>query len=125
MSNKENQGILHKDQEELQHYEKAQWNFRLRQSYPSIADDQKWHTDYQLRLDASELIDKTILKYRFASELGSQKYSFARMGQKKKKQPRRTHAKLAVARFDTLAKYQNDEADRVLEELQEQAKNNL
>ncbi|EER44267.1 conserved hypothetical protein [Histoplasma capsulatum H143] len=41
------------------------------------------------------------------------------------KQPQGTHAKLATARFDTLAEDQDAETERVLNELQEQARKNL
>ncbi|EGC42290.1 conserved hypothetical protein [Histoplasma capsulatum var. duboisii H88] len=78
--------------------------------------------DYQLRLDAGELIDK---RYQnIVLQVNSQAKNTG-LREWVKKQPQGTHAKLATARFDTLAEDQDAETERVLNELQEQARKNL
>ncbi|KKK14903.1 hypothetical protein P175DRAFT_0502088 [Aspergillus ochraceoroseus IBT 24754] len=78
--------------------------------------------DYQLRLDAGELVDK---RYQnIVLQVNSQAKNTG-LREWVKKQPQGTHAKLATARFDTLAEDQDAETERVLNELQEQARKNL
>ncbi|KAL4902042.1 hypothetical protein BDW74DRAFT_158958 [Aspergillus multicolor] len=77
---------------------------------------------YQLRIDAGELIDK---RYQnMVLQVNSQAKNTG-LREWVKKQPQGTHAKLATARFDTQAEDQDAETERVLNELQEQAKKNL
>lgn len=78
--------------------------------------------DYQLRLDAGELIDN---RYQnIVLQVNSQATNTG-LRAWLKRQPRGTHAKLAVARFDTLAEDPDAESERVLTELQDQARVNL
>lgn len=78
--------------------------------------------DYQLRLDAGELIDG---RYRnIVLQVNSQAKNTG-LREWVKKQARGTHAKLATVRFDTLADDKNTETERVLNELQDQARKNL
>ncbi|KAJ5517481.1 hypothetical protein N7527_009041 [Penicillium freii] len=78
--------------------------------------------DYQLRLDAGELIDNQYLN--IVLQVNSQAKNTG-LREWLKKQPRGTHAKLASARFDKLAEDQDAEAERVMNELQEAARKNL
>ncbi|KAJ5086933.1 hypothetical protein NUU61_008240 [Penicillium alfredii] len=78
--------------------------------------------DYQLRIDAGELIDN---RYQnIVLQVNSQAKNTG-LREWVKKQPRGTHTKLATARFDTLAGDQAAETERALSELQEQARKNL
>ncbi len=78
--------------------------------------------DYQLRLDAGELIDNRYLN--IVLQVNSQAQNTG-LREWLKKQTRGTHAKLATARFDTLAEDQDAEAERVMNKLQESASKNL
>ncbi|KFY52756.1 hypothetical protein V496_08205 [Pseudogymnoascus sp. VKM F-4515 (FW-2607)] len=78
--------------------------------------------DYQLRLDAGELVDNRYLN--IVLQVNSQaKHTGLR--EWVKKQAQGTHAKMATARFDKVAKDQEAEADTVMNEPQETARNSL
>lgn len=78
--------------------------------------------DYQLRLDAGELVDNRYLN--IVLQVNSQARN-TNLREWVKKQAQGTHAKLATVRFDKLAKVQEAEADRAMNELQETARNSL
>lgn len=75
-----------------------------------------------LRLDAGELIDG---RYRnIVLQVNSQAKNTG-LREWVKKQAQGTHSKLAKASFDTQAKDQDAETERVLSELQEEARKNM
>ena len=77
------------------------------------------HAPYQLRIDAGELVENRrtlVLQVNSQAKSTALKNWVQKMG---------THAKLATAYFDTTAADPDAEAQRALNELEEQAKENL
>ncbi|KAM5474333.1 hypothetical protein MauCBS54593_001907 [Microsporum audouinii] len=78
--------------------------------------------DYQLRIDAGELIDQRWLNV--VLQVNTQAKSPG-LRDWIKKNGRKTHGRLAMSRFDTLAEDEEQETDRVLTDLFTQAKESL
>lgn len=78
--------------------------------------------DYQLRLDAGELIDN---RWRNIILQVNTQARTPGLRDWLKRNSRGTHGKLAVSRFDTQAEDPDAETSRVLEDLHHQAKENM
>lgn len=81
----------------------------------------KHDQENQLRIDAGENIDG---KQKVVLQVNSQATNQGLLDWMKK-QPQKTHAKLATAYFDTHAKDTRSEAERVFQELESDAKSKV